>query len=62
LKGTVKPKTTIIYEEMGKMGAVLTDGKWNKDGKPVVIKFMIRTEDERRTIGDLLLAMHRNPV
>jgi peptide/nickel transport system substrate-binding protein len=85
LKGTAKPKTTIlitdfpdycsiidvvkqlekeysynpekarsiIYEEMGKMGAVLTDGKWNKDGKPVVIKFMIRTEDERRTIGDL---------
>jgi hypothetical protein len=44
------------------MGAVLTDCKWNKDGKPVVIKFMIRTEDERRTIGDLLLAMHRNPV
>ncbi|HEY64529.1 MAG TPA: ABC transporter substrate-binding protein [Caldilineae bacterium] len=42
----------IIEEEMKKMGAELVDGKWTYNGNPVTIKFIIRTEDERKEIGD----------
>ncbi len=42
----------VITEEMKKMGAKLVDGKWMYKGKPVTIKFIIRTEDERKEIGD----------
>lgn len=42
----------IIFEEMAKMGAEYKDGKWYYKGKPVVIKFLIRVEDQRRQIGD----------
>ncbi len=42
----------IITEEMEKLGATLVDGKWYYNGKPVVIKFIIRTEDARKQIGD----------
>ena len=42
----------IIYEEMSKMGAVLKEGKWYYNDKPVVIKFLIRIEDQRKQIGD----------
>lgn len=41
----------IIYEEMAKMGATLVDGKWNYKGSPVVLKVLIRTEDQRKDIG-----------
>ena len=41
-----------IFEEMKKMGAELIDGKWYYNDKPVVIKFIIRTEDARKDIGD----------
>ncbi|WP_288007887.1 ABC transporter substrate-binding protein [Thermofilum sp.] len=42
----------IIFEEMAKLGATYKDGKWYYKGEPVVIKFLIRTEDQRRQIGD----------
>ena len=42
----------IITEEMVKMGAELKEGKWYYKGQPVVIKFLIRTEDRRKLIGD----------
>uniref|UniRef100_A0A7C1GAH9 ABC transporter substrate-binding protein n=1 Tax=Thermofilum adornatum TaxID=1365176 RepID=A0A7C1GAH9_9CREN len=42
----------IIFEEMAKMGATYKDGKWYYKGEPVVIKFLIRTEDQRKQIGD----------
>lgn len=38
--------------EMPKMGAYLQDGIWHYDGQPVTLIFLIRTEDERRDIGD----------
>jgi len=45
---------SIITSEMQKLGATLVDGKWNYEGEPVTLKFIIRTEDERRQIGDYL--------
>ena len=44
----------IIQQEMADMGARLEDGKWAYQGRPVRLKFIIRVEDERRFIGDLL--------
>ena len=44
----------IIQREMAEMGARLEDGKWTYQGDPVRLKFIIRVEDERRSIGDLL--------
>jgi peptide/nickel transport system substrate-binding protein len=42
----------IITEEMEKLGAELVEGKWLYEGEPVVIKMLIRVEDERLKIGD----------
>ena len=45
----------IITEEMLKMGAEKgPDGKWYYHGNPVTINFIIRIEDERKVMGDLL--------
>ncbi|PUA32415.1 MAG: hypothetical protein B7O98_07105 [Zestosphaera tikiterensis] len=44
----------IITQEMTKAGAVLVGGKWYYGGKPVEITFIIRIEDERKDIGDLI--------
>ena len=44
----------IIAEEMTKMGAEMVDGKWYYNGEPVTLNFIIRTEDERHSIGLLL--------
>lgn len=44
----------VIREEMTGMGAELVDGTWAFAGRPVRLKFVIRVEDERRDIGDLL--------
>jgi peptide/nickel transport system substrate-binding protein len=41
-----------IATEMETLGATLVDGKWSYKGEPVEIKVLIRTEDERKTIGD----------
>ena len=42
----------IIFKEMLKLGAEYKNGKWYYKGKPVVIHFIIRTEDKRKEIGD----------
>lgn len=42
----------IVSEEMTKAGAYLVGGKWYYAGSPVVLKFIIRIEDERRDIGE----------
>jgi len=42
----------VISDELKKMGAELKGGKWYYKGKPVVVKFIIRTEDRRKPIGD----------
>jgi peptide/nickel transport system substrate-binding protein len=43
---------TIITSEMQKLGATLVSNKWQYKGKPVVLRILIRTEDERKQIGD----------
>ncbi len=45
-----------ITAEMTKAGATLVNNKWNYQGKPVELKFIVRTEDERRTVGDTISA------
>ncbi len=42
----------MVDEAMKKAGAVKEGGVWTYKGKPVVLKFIIRVEDERRDIGD----------
>jgi peptide/nickel transport system substrate-binding protein len=42
----------IITAEMEGMGATLVDGKWTYQDAPVTLAFLIRTEDERKDIGD----------
>jgi len=37
---------------MQKLNATYQDGKWYWNGNPVVLKFIIRTEDKRKEIGD----------
>lgn len=46
-------KAKAIFEaEMPKIGATLVGGKWQFEGAPVEILVLIRSEDERRAIGD----------
>ncbi len=43
----------VISAEMTNMGATQgADGKWEYDGKPVTVIMIIRTEDQRKQIGD----------
>lgn len=42
---------SLITKAMRGAGAELVDGKWMYKGHEVVIRFIIRTEDERRDIG-----------
>ncbi len=42
----------VIGAEMEKLGATLVDGKWQYNGAPLNLSVLIRTEDERRLIGD----------
>ncbi|MBC7220373.1 ABC transporter substrate-binding protein [Candidatus Bipolaricaulota bacterium] len=44
----------LIAAEMEKLGATKVDGTWTYAGKPVELKILIRTEDERRLIGDYI--------
>ena len=46
----------VISAEMTNAGAVQENGVWTFAGRPVPIKMVIRVEDERRPIGDLLRA------
>jgi peptide/nickel transport system substrate-binding protein len=43
-----------ITAEMKKLGAELTNNKWTYKGAPVTVIFLIRTEDERRGMGDYI--------
>ena len=43
-----------IKEAMEDAGAKLVDGTWQYKDRPVRLKFIIRVEDERRELGDLL--------
>ena len=47
---------SIIREEMIKAGAEQVDGKWTFQGRRVRLKFIVRVEDERRLVGDLVRA------
>jgi len=42
----------IVDERMTDLGAEKVDGKWTYNGDPISLKFVIRTEDNRRPIGD----------
>ncbi len=44
----------IITSVLTKVGAEKIAGKWYYQGKPITLKFIIRVEDERRDIGDLV--------
>jgi peptide/nickel transport system substrate-binding protein len=46
----------IITAEMTQAGAELVDGYWNYQGKRIELRFIIRVEDERREMGDLIRA------
>jgi peptide/nickel transport system substrate-binding protein len=48
---------SVITEEMQKLGAVLAGGRWQFRGRPVTVTFLIRTEDERRQIGDYVAGL-----
>ena len=50
----------IISEEMGKLGATLVGGKWQFRGQPVTLTFLIRTEDERKLIGEYIAGLLEN--
>ena len=47
----------IITEEMEALGAELVDGVWNYEDEPVEVIFLIRTEDERKEVGDYVSTM-----
>ncbi|MDH7478073.1 MAG: ABC transporter substrate-binding protein [Candidatus Bathyarchaeota archaeon] len=51
---------TIITEEMQKLGASLVGGKWKYKGEDVTLIFLIRTEDERRDMGDYVATQLEN--
>jgi len=42
----------IIFEELEGMGAEQVDGKWTYEGEQITLKMLIRTEDQRKEIGD----------
>jgi peptide/nickel transport system substrate-binding protein len=44
--------THVIHEQMEALGARLEDGIWTYDSRPVRISVLIRTEDERKRVGD----------
>ncbi len=46
----------MISKAMTTAGAQLQSGRWQFRGRPVEVKFIIRVEDERRQIGDLVRA------
>ena len=47
----------IINEEMVALGAEMVDGVWHYEDEPVEVIFLIRTEDERKEIGDYVATM-----
>ncbi len=47
----------VITEQMKELGAELVDGKWQYQGEPVELIFLIRPEDKRRDIGDYVATL-----
>jgi len=50
----------VIAKEMKKLGAQLVNEKWQYRGKPARIILLIRTEDQRREIGDYVATLLEN--
>lgn len=46
----------LISSSMTQAGATLENGVWTYNGNPITLKFIIRVEDERRDVGDLVAA------
>ncbi len=46
----------VIKDAMTENGAELRDGRWFFDDQPISLRFIVRVEDERREIGDLIAA------
>ncbi len=47
----------VISSEMEKLGAERVNGTWHYKGEPVTLIFVIRSEDERREIGDYVATL-----
>jgi len=47
----------VVAQEMEKLGAVQVGGVWQYRGRPVELAFLIRSEDERREIGDYVATL-----
>lgn len=47
----------VISEEMGRLGATRVGGRWRFRDQPVTLTFLIRTEDERRPIGEYVAGL-----
>ena len=45
-----------ISDAMTAAGASMVDGAWNYNDEPIRLRFIIRVEDERREVGDLIRA------
>jgi peptide/nickel transport system substrate-binding protein len=50
----------IIAKEMAKLGAKLVGQRWHYNSKPVRLILLIRTEDQRREIGDYVATLLEN--
>ena len=46
----------LIAEQMEAAGASMDGGVWSFEGRPVMLKIIVRVEDERRDVGDLFRA------
>lgn len=52
--------TAVIEREMKQLGAELRRGRWHYDERPVRLIVLIRTEDERRRVGDYIANLLEN--
>src|SRR5579884_3169879 len=50
----------LIAQAMQQAGATFKNNVWTYKGAPIIIKFIIRTEDERRDAGDLVRVALQN--
>jgi peptide/nickel transport system substrate-binding protein len=50
----------VIAKEMAKLGGKLVGQRWHYNGKPVRLILLIRTEDQRREIGDYVATLLEN--
>jgi peptide/nickel transport system substrate-binding protein len=46
----------LVSDAMKQAGAIFRDNQWFYNDRPILLKFIIRVEDERREIGDLVAA------